>query len=154
MPMERSFPATIQTVSVVMAFMAGAIVSTGAQGNLDCGDFGSRAEAQAHLDADPSDPDGLDGNNDGIACEDHDYPGESDGGIAAPSGTPSAPATPLPLASPVAGSPTPVRDASGDLDCADFTSQEAAQAAFDANPGDPHGLDRNNNGQACENHDY
>jgi LPXTG-motif cell wall-anchored protein len=33
-------------------------------------DFDSQAAAQAHLRADPSDPDGLDGNdNDGIACE-------------------------------------------------------------------------------------
>jgi hypothetical protein len=36
----------------------------------NCSDFASQAEAQAHLRADPSDPDGLDGNdNDGIACE-------------------------------------------------------------------------------------
>jgi hypothetical protein len=36
----------------------------------NCPDFASQAEAQAHLRADPSDPDGLDGNdNDGIACE-------------------------------------------------------------------------------------
>ena len=145
--MGRSFPATVRAVSLIMAFVAAAVVSTGAQGNLDCGDFGTRAEAQAHLDADPADPDGLDGNNDAIACEDHDYPGESDGGIAAVSGTPSAPATPLPLASPVAGSPTPLRDASGDLDCVDFTSHEAAQAAHDAYPGYIIGLVRNNIGQ-------
>jgi hypothetical protein len=41
----------------------------------NCGDFASQAEAQDHLRADPSDPDGLDGqpgpgNGDGIACED------------------------------------------------------------------------------------
>jgi Excalibur calcium-binding domain len=35
----------------------------------NCSDFASQAAAQAHLRADPSDPDGLDGNNDGIACE-------------------------------------------------------------------------------------
>jgi LPXTG-motif cell wall-anchored protein len=36
----------------------------------NCSDFDSQAAAQAHLRADPSDPDGLDGNdNDGIACE-------------------------------------------------------------------------------------
>jgi len=39
-------------------------------GNLNCSDFSSQAEAQAFYDADPSDPSGLDGNdNDGIPCE-------------------------------------------------------------------------------------
>lgn len=37
--------------------------------DLDCGDFASREEAQAALDADPSDPNRLDGDDDGIACE-------------------------------------------------------------------------------------
>ena len=39
------------------------------QGDLDCADFASQAEAQATFDADPSDPNGLDADNDGIACE-------------------------------------------------------------------------------------
>jgi LPXTG-motif cell wall-anchored protein len=39
-------------------------------GDQDCSDFASQAAAQAHLRADPSDLDGLDGSdNDGIACE-------------------------------------------------------------------------------------
>jgi LPXTG-motif cell wall-anchored protein len=39
-------------------------------GDQDCSDFDSQAEAQAHLRANPSDPEGLDGSdNDGIACE-------------------------------------------------------------------------------------
>lgn len=37
--------------------------------DLDCGSFGSQAEAQAALDADPSDPNLLDSDGDGIACE-------------------------------------------------------------------------------------
>ena len=148
--MGRSIPASFRTVSMVTVFMAGAIVSIGAQGTINCSDFGTRTEAQSHLDANRSDPDGLDANNDGIACEDHDYPGV----IASPGATPSERATPLPHASPVAGSPSPGGASSGDLDCADFATQEAAQAAYDAEPGDPHGLDRNNDGRACENHDY
>ncbi len=41
-----------------------------AQDTLNCDDFASQAEAQAELRADPSDPNGLDGNDDdGIACE-------------------------------------------------------------------------------------
>ena len=38
-------------------------------GDLDCADFASQAEAQATLEADPSDPYGLDGEGDGIPCE-------------------------------------------------------------------------------------
>jgi hypothetical protein len=60
----------------------------------NCDDFASQAEAQAHLEADPSDPDGLDalpgpadgnddtdagGHGDGQACENFDY-GAPDGG--------------------------------------------------------------------------
>ena len=35
----------------------------------DCDDFNSQSEAQNHLRANPSDKDGLDRDNDGIACE-------------------------------------------------------------------------------------
>lgn len=40
----------------------------------NCADFASQADAQAHLNADPSDPDNLDGDNDGLACEAFLYP--------------------------------------------------------------------------------
>ncbi len=43
---------------------------------------------------------------------------------------------------------------SGDRDCGDFDSQEAAQAAYDADPSDPNDLDGDDDGQACENFDY
>ena len=45
-------------------------------------------------------------------------------------------------------------NAATDRDCPDFASQAAAQAAFDAVPGDPERLDANDNGIACENEDY
>lgn len=35
----------------------------------NCGDFASQADAQAVLRADPSDPNRLDADRDGIACE-------------------------------------------------------------------------------------
>lgn len=38
-------------------------------GDLDCADFAAQEEAQAVLDADPSDPNGLDGEGDGVPCE-------------------------------------------------------------------------------------
>ncbi|MYW70486.1 calcium-binding protein [Streptomyces sp. SID8379] len=37
-----------------------------------------------------------------------------------------------------------------DKDCADFSSQAQAQAWFDTHPGDPDRLDRDRDGQACE----
>jgi hypothetical protein len=42
---------------------------TDSSGDLDCADFATQAEAQAEFDADPSDPNGLDADNDEIACE-------------------------------------------------------------------------------------
>jgi hypothetical protein len=41
--------------------------------DLDCGDFTSRAEAQRVLDRDHSDPNRLDADHDGVACESYDY---------------------------------------------------------------------------------
>ena len=40
-----------------------------AQQDLDCSDFATQEEAQAEYNTDPSDPNGLDADNDGIACE-------------------------------------------------------------------------------------
>jgi hypothetical protein len=37
-----------------------------------------------------------------------------------------------------------------DLNCSDFATQADAQATVDANPGDPNGLDRDDDGIACE----
>lgn len=41
---------------------------------LDCEDYSSQADAQAALRQDPSDPNVLDEDNDGVACETFDYP--------------------------------------------------------------------------------
>ena len=49
---------------------------------LDCDDYGSQTEAQAALDADPSDPDVLDEDDDGEACETFGY-GDTDDGVDA-----------------------------------------------------------------------
>jgi len=37
--------------------------------DLNCSSFATQEEAQAVLNSDPSDPNGLDGDNDGSACE-------------------------------------------------------------------------------------
>ncbi|GAA4900588.1 excalibur calcium-binding domain-containing protein [Actinomycetospora succinea] len=44
----------------------------------DCADFSSQAEAQAVLDDDPSDPERLDADDDGVACESFGYADDSD----------------------------------------------------------------------------
>jgi endonuclease YncB( thermonuclease family) len=41
----------------------------GGRGDLACADFATQREAQVVLERDPSDPNGLDADNDGIACE-------------------------------------------------------------------------------------
>ncbi len=40
--------------------------------------------------------------------------------------------------------------AAQDLDCADFQTQAEAQAVYNQNPSDPHNLDGDNDGKACE----
>jgi hypothetical protein len=58
-------------------------------GDLDCTDFTYQEDAQANLVANPSDPNGLDADHDGIACEDN----------------PHRPATVLPVVQPVVQPP-------------------------------------------------
>lgn len=48
-----------------------AVRAAQAQGDLDCADFATQQEAQAEYDADPSDPNGLDADSDGSACEEN-----------------------------------------------------------------------------------
>jgi hypothetical protein len=63
----------------------------GGNGDLDCADFANRGQAQAVLARDPSDPNLLDADNDGIACEDYPYEGGggADDGQYAPDTPPS-----------------------------------------------------------------
>ena len=96
-----------------------------AQDRYDCGDFDSQQEAQRVLERDPSDPNNLDADNDGVACETYPYDDDGSGG-----------------------------DGDRDLDCADFASQEEAQAVFDRDPSDPNRLDADNDGIACEDYPY
>lgn len=113
------------------------------QNDLDCEDFESQAEAQAELRSDPSDPNGLDGNDDdGIACE--SLPGPRDevpvqGAIGNGGGT----------------EPPPVTDPNQDVDCSQLGSsgqqiQQRAQAILNQDPSDPNGLDADNDGVPCE----
>jgi len=103
----------------------------------DCSDFDSQVEAQEALEDDPSDPNGLDGDSDGVACE--TLPG---GTSASPSATSSA----SPSASAGGGLPPAP---GGDYDCADLTYSQAQQV-LRSDPSDPHRLDGDDDGEACE----
>ena len=113
--------------------------------DLDCSQLGTpgaspeavQAEAQAILDADLSDPNGLDADGDGAACG---FEASSTGEVAFEDGTG--------FVSDAAAAPSPNAEPS-DLDCADFTSQEEAQAALDADASDTSDIDANGDGIAC-----
>jgi micrococcal nuclease len=103
----------------------------------DCADFDSQAEAQEVLEDDPSDPNGLDGDYDGVACE--DLPGGSSVSLSAsPSVSPSA----------SAGGGLPPAPG-GDYDCSDLTYSQARQV-LRSDPSDPHQLDGDDDREACE----
>lgn len=57
-------------IGVLLAFSAQSGV---AGADLNCIDFTYQEDAQAHLAANPADPDNLDGDNDGIACEERPH---------------------------------------------------------------------------------
>jgi micrococcal nuclease len=75
-------------VGVLIALPSSALATHSV--DLDCANFATQAAAQAHLDAHPGDPDGLDGDGDGRACDRLPCP------CAGASGTP--PAAPPPAA--------------------------------------------------------
>ncbi|MGH3980556.1 MAG: excalibur calcium-binding domain-containing protein [Pseudonocardiaceae bacterium] len=144
MPVFRAAFVAASTSAVAAALFIGMSGTALAAQDLDCGDFATQQEAQAVLDSDLSDPNGLDGDGDGIACE------------SLPSGTtpesPQVPLPPVPAQPPAPAAPEPALPATPlpDRDCPDFDSQAEAQAALDADPSDPERLDANGDGVACE----
>jgi Excalibur calcium-binding domain len=92
-----------------------------AAADLDCADFATQQEAQAELARDPSDPNNLDADGDGVACETYSY-GTGGGGA----------------------------DGGRDLNCADFATRGEAQRELAKNRTDPNNLDADNDGIACE----
>ena len=120
-----------------------------AQEDLDCVDFATQEEAQAVLDEDPGDPNNLDPNGDGFACS--LLPSAAEGG-AEPGGGDIEPADSV-LQEEGGDNREPARnrgEAAEDLDCADFETLDDAQAVLDEDPGDPHRLDPDEDGVACE----
>lgn len=56
-------------LAVATSIMAAAPAAGAASGDLDCSDFSTQSQAQGVYDSNPSDPNGLDRDGDGIACE-------------------------------------------------------------------------------------
>src|SRR5215218_5141665 len=105
-----SFFAALFSAAAIMMLVSGVLAGrSDAQADLDCADFDTQQEAQAELNQDPSDPNGLDADDDGIACE--ELSDDEGGGGGGPG--------------------------ERDLDCADFASQEEAQAELERDPTDP-----------------
>jgi hypothetical protein len=95
------------TVIALTAGMSILMLGTAVAADVNCDDFATQAEAQAVLAADPSDPNGLDRDGDGQACE--NLPGGSgdeggqvsttpSGGVAAGDGSSSSDGDALPYA--------------------------------------------------------
>ena len=138
----------MRRLTILFALCAAAILalSTAAmaqQGtDLDCSQLGTpgvspeevQAQAQATLDADPSDPNGLDPDGDGVACE---FEASSTGEVSFEDGTGFVTD---------AAAPAPQYD---DLNCEDFVTQSEAQAVLDADAQDLNDLDANGDGVAC-----
>lgn len=101
----------------------------------DCADFSSWAEAQAFYEeagGPASDPHSLDPDGDAVACERLREAEERASGQE---------------------TPTAAASSGGDRDCADFATWEEAQAFYEQSGGptaDPHSLDPDEDGVACE----
>ena len=65
--MPRLLLLLLCAVSALIALPSSAVATHG--GDVDCSSFANQAAAQSHLNAHPGDPDGLDGDSDGGACE-------------------------------------------------------------------------------------
>ena len=86
--MLRLLPA-LCAIAALVALPSPALATHGA--DVNCPSFASQAAAQAHLAAHPGDPDGLDADHDGVACESLPCPC---GAAAAPPPAPAPAARP------------------------------------------------------------
>jgi hypothetical protein len=75
MRLHRCAVAIVLTAGISVPFAGTAMAA-----DRDCADFASQAEAQAALQASPGDPERLDANNNGQACEAFAYTASGSGG--------------------------------------------------------------------------
>ena len=73
----------------------------------DCASFGSQQSAQAELERDPSDPNALDSDGNGRACDDYDYSATTTNATTTNATTPSSPSpsSPSPSSAPPSSEP-------------------------------------------------
>lgn len=64
---------TLPVIAAALAILPLAGLASAQPGDRDCADFSSQAEAQEALDATVGDPERLDANGNGQACENNDY---------------------------------------------------------------------------------
>jgi hypothetical protein len=128
--------------------------------DLDCEDFLTQEEAQAVLDADPSDPHNIDPNKDGIACALLPSAADSSVAFAQDAEDPNAEAADDREARRAARRAARQQEAANNQDaepaqddatltCNDFFTQEEAQAAYDDDPAGQAALDEDGDGIAC-----
>ena len=109
----------------------GTVLGADTGGDRDCLDFPSQMAAQERLRSDPSDPYGLDIDDNGVACDI----------LPAPYDDPAQDLEPVGKAR-----------SSADLDCEDFEYQQEAQMVYFQDESDPHDLDRGEGGsEVCPN---
>src|ERR671912_3061074 len=96
---------TFLLIAGLVLALSAAPAALAQDGDKDCADFASQAEAQVYFEANGGSPtnnvDNLDADHDGQACEAFDYGGGGGGGGRAPGGgggrpCPRAPPTPTP----------------------------------------------------------
>ncbi len=92
---------TLRSLLTALALLALFAVPAFASGH-NCPDYESQAAAQAELREDPSDPNGLDADDDGIACENNPGPFDLEpvGPTPQPTNTPEPENTPEPTNTP------------------------------------------------------
>jgi hypothetical protein len=71
--LRRLLYLSLLSMLAMMLSAPAALAQSGAGGTFNCPDFASQAEAQQVLRADPSDPNNLDADNDGVACQTTPY---------------------------------------------------------------------------------
>ncbi len=130
------------------------------ESDFDCEDFETQEEAQAVLDEDPADPNNLDPNGDGIACallpsaSDLDPTPRDGAEVEAEQDTGNGNQTREERRAARQAERQENQDGEQQeevpVTCADFATQEDAQAAFDADPATLADLDADGNGIACE----
>ncbi len=101
-----------------------------AQDDLNCDDFATQAQAQAELNINPSDPNNLDANNNGVACEDSGLPAGTSS--VTPSSTTSASASTSPSASSSATSSATSSASASSTASATTTASASASASASA----------------------